>query len=215
MRQSSCTYRPAYQSLSILVAGVAGLLAVETPHAVVVERGVLDELLKRSIDAELDGMLAAVEGERIAQAVVVAAGHRALDRLAERHITADGDLGKGLHALRGEFRAEVAEVDVRRVEPAAEVADVGGAELVDHGGTDGPGVAGVEVLLFPGKVLCGPGHVAGGRLVFISLGVEVAAADLMLSGGQVVDLEIHVVEVGRPALLPLVDAVGHVGTRSE
>src|ERR1035437_6338518 len=99
--------------------GVAGLLAVETPHAVVVERGVLDELLKRSIDAELDGMLAAVEGERIAQAVVVAAGHRALDRLAERHITADGDLGKRLHALRGEFRAEVAEVDVWRLAPAA------------------------------------------------------------------------------------------------
>ena len=62
---------------------VAGLLAVEGPHAVVVQRGVLNEFFERSVDAHLEGVTAAHQADGVAHAVVVAARDRSLDGLRQ------------------------------------------------------------------------------------------------------------------------------------
>src|SRR6185436_8195359 len=100
--------------------GVARLAAVEGEYPVVVEQGVVHDLLVRDLAPELERVLAAADAEGVAHGPVVAARVRPRDRGLAGEEPGDGEAREGGIALDLELGAEVAERRRGIVHAAAE-----------------------------------------------------------------------------------------------
>jgi hypothetical protein len=168
------------------------------------------DLFVRQVRAELEGVLAAADADRILDPEIIAPGVRARDRGLAREVAGHGEAGEGRdRPEERELRAEVGEGRGGVVHAAAELPHVRDPELVDLGGAQSPGVRQIDVVLGPLEVTVDPRDVAGERegLGVRALLIEVAQGHGLARGQLVVELEgalVRVEGVGPPHFIEVV-----------